>query len=172
MKIAWVSAFVGLMFSGMAVAAEGMADAVKLVEAGDLAGAKLILEAQAAKNPGNAAIQNYLRNVTLKLDAQAKVRRQLDAVVVPQFSLRDVSAREAFDYAVQQIKKNAPPTMNVNLVWMVPSEYPSRVTLQLQDIPASQALIYLAEVAGLRVSFEEHAIRVALPRSAVKPVSE
>jgi hypothetical protein len=90
-------------------------------------------------------------------------RRRLDGTILPKIDLRDASAKEAFDYTLQVINRSATDGKKTNIVWVVPSDYPNRVTLALDHVPASVALDYLAESAGLAVAYEEHAIKVSVP---------
>lgn len=147
--------------AGLALAEPGVADAVKASREGDLAGAKLILEAVLAKEPGNAAARNLLRTVDQQIAGREKARRIWEAVTIPRIDLRDASAREAFEFVGQQIARQAPGGRGPNLVWMVPAEYPNRVTLSLQNVPGATALDYVAQTAGLQVVFEPHALRVS-----------
>lgn len=141
--------------------AEDLQEAMKAYQAGDLAGAKGMLEAIALRDPRNQTVQTYLRMIGEKQAAQVAAKRQLDAIVIPKLEVRDVTAREAFDYAIQLINKNSTGGKKTNIVWMVPADYAGRVTLSLQDVPASEALKYLGEVGGLNVAIEEHAVKVS-----------
>ncbi|MCX7869131.1 MAG: hypothetical protein N2322_04180, partial [Terrimicrobiaceae bacterium] len=118
--------------------------------------------------PSNAAARLQLRRVIERQTRAEAMRLALSRIILPAVRLEDVSAREAMDYLTQAISKSR-PGFRLNTVWMVPPEHPGRVTLQLEDIPASEALRYAAEAAGLEISFEEHAVKVRAPAAALPP---
>jgi type II secretory pathway component HofQ len=130
-------------------------------QGGDLAGAKGMPEAIAQRDPRNQTVRTYLRMIAEKQAAQLAAKRRLDAIVIPKLEVRDVPAREAFDYAIQLINKNSTDGKKTNIVWMVPADYAGRVTLSLQDVPASEALKYLGNVGGLNVAIEEYAVKIS-----------
>jgi len=138
-----------------------MQSAVQAYQAGDLSGARLILEQILVKEPRNAAARNYLQTITEKEAKSAATKRRLDAVVIPKIDFRDVSAREAFEFTLQAIERGS--GAKPNLVWIVPAENPPRVTLALDNVPGATALTYIADLAGLKIAFEEHAVRVSAP---------
>lgn len=157
------------VIAGVALADPGVADAVKASREGDLSGSKLILEAVLAKEPGNTAARNLLRTVDQQIATRDRARRNLEAVTIPRINFQDVSAREAFDFVGQQIAKNSPDGRGPNLVWMVPADFPNRVTLSLQNVPGATALEYVAQSAGLRLVFEPHALRVVPADAGSEP---
>ncbi len=155
--------FVFFLTATLTCAADDMQEAMKAFHAGDLTGAKAALELIARNDPQNKTVPVYLRMIAAKQAGEIAARRRLDATILPKIDFRDVSAREAFEYAIQLINKNATDGKKTNIVWMVPSDFPARVTLALEQVPASVALTYIAESVGLAVAFEEHAIKVSVP---------
>lgn len=133
-------------------------DAVSDFQAGDLAAAKAILEGLAVKEPKNQAVQNYLRMVAERQAAEAAMRKKLNAVIIPKLELSDADSKQAFDFICQLINKNG--GFRPNLVWMVPPGSDKKITLSLDNIPGAEAMRYAAESAGLKLLFEEHAVRV------------
>lgn len=134
-------------------------EAMEAAREGRLEDARTLLLTLLQSDPSNAAARAQLHILTTRLQRAEAQRRQLSQVVLPTVRLEDASAREAFDYLAQVIQK-ARPGLRLNTVWMVPPEHPGRVSLQLDNIPASEALRYAAEAAGLRIEFEEHAVKI------------
>jgi len=133
-------------------------DAVSDFQAGDLVAAKVILEGLAVKEPKNQAVQNYLRLVAERQAGEAAMRKKLNAVIIPKLELSDADAKQAFDFICQLINKNG--GFRPNMVWMVPPGFDKKITLSLDNIPGAEAMRYAAESAGLKLLFEEHAVRV------------
>ncbi len=138
-------------------------DAVKAYQAGDWMDAKTQFDQILASDPKNQIAKNYLKLINEKVARQIAAQRKLESIVIPRLDLKDASAREAFEYLIQIINKSAPEGYRANLVWVVPADYAQRVTLSLEGVPATAALKYTAETAGLRASIEEFAIRVSMP---------
>ena len=154
-------AFLLIYVVGSAFAAEDLQEAVKTYQAGNLAEAKAMFEQMAAQDPKNRAVQNYLRMIATKQTGQVAMKKKLDAISISKVDLRDSSAREVFEFIFQLLNRNAPQGSHPNLVWAVPENYPKKITLSLENVPGSTALEYAAQLAGLKVSYEEFAVRVS-----------
>jgi len=150
-----------LVFSCAVFAAEDLQEAVKIFQSGNLTEAKAMFEQVAVKEPKNRAVQNYLRLIATKQAGQVTMKKKLDAISIAKVDLRDSSAREAFDYIFQLLNRNAPPGFHPNMVWAVPENYPKKITLSLESVPGSTVLEYAAQMAGLKVSYEEFAVRIS-----------
>ncbi len=138
-------------------------DALTAYKAGDLGTAKSLFESVLISDPKNLTAKNHLRLITQKLAKSSALKASLDAILLTKLELKDVSAREAFDYTAQAINKQSKDGFRLNLIWMVPEEYPNRVNLSLDNIPASADLEYLASNAGLRIAFEDYAVKISVP---------
>jgi hypothetical protein len=146
-----------------------MKDAMTAREAGDLAGAKALLEAVIYAYPSNVLARSQLSLVTQKLIKAQALQRRLQAIVLPKVELNDASVREAFDYMIQLINRSATGGFKLNTVWLVPEDYHQNVTLRLDGIPSSEALRQVAEAAGLGLAFDEHAVKVFVPKKPGTP---
>ena len=142
-------------------AADDMPDAVKTYQAGNLAEAKAMFEQIAVSEPKNRMAQNYLRLIVTKQAGQVAMKKKIDSIIVPKVDLRDTSAHEGFGFIFQLLNRNAPQGFHANLVWAVPENYPKKITLSLENVPGSAVLEYAAQVAGLKVSYEEFAVRIS-----------
>lgn len=156
--------FLFLLAANLHAATPTVQDAQAALQAGRLDEAKAVLDQILATDPRNAAAQNISRVVAQALARRAAARQQLERVTIPTLDLKDASAREAVDYTLQLIGKNSPQGTRPNLVWMVPPDFPGRVTIRLDNVPGATALEYVVGAAGLAVGFEEHAIRVTPAR--------
>ena len=156
-----VCAGLSVCFLGSVFAAEDMQDAVKTYQSGNLADAKAMFEQMAAKEPKNQAIQNYLRQIATRQAGQVAMKKKIDAIIVPKVDLRDTSAHEAFEFIFQLLNRNAPQGFHANMVWAVPENYQKNITLSLDKVPASAALEYTAQMVGLKVSYEEFAVKIS-----------
>ncbi len=138
-------------------------DGLTAYRAGDLTAAKALFESTLVTDPKNITAKNHLRLINQKLARSASLKKTLDGIMLSNLVLNDVSAREAFDYTAQLINKQGPEGFSLNLVWIVPADHPAKINLNLDGIPASAAIEYLASNAGLNVEFDEFAIKVSAP---------
>jgi hypothetical protein len=150
-----------LLGAGFSFAAEDLQEAVKAYQSGSLAEAKAVFEQAAAKEPKNQTVQNYLRQIATKQAGQVAMKKKLDAITVPKIDLRETSAKEAFEYIFQLLGRNAPKGFRPNMVWAVPEPFAKTITLALDNVPGSTVLEYAAQMAGLKVSYEEFAVRIS-----------
>lgn len=150
-----------LLSAGAVLGAEELPEAVKAYQAGNLEEAKAMFEQMAAKEPKNQAVQNYLRLIAKKQAGQLAMKKKLDGIVVSKVDLQDSSAHEAFAYIFQILNKNAPQGFHPNMVWVVPETHSKKITLALENVPGSTVLEYAAQMAGLKISYEEFAVRIS-----------
>jgi hypothetical protein len=146
---------------GSVFAAEDLQEAVKAYQSGRLAEAKAMFEQSAAKDPKNQIVQNYLRQIATKQAGQLLMKKKIDAIIVSKVDLRDSSAREAFDFIFQLLNRNAPQGFHPNMVWAVPENSSKKITLSLDNAPGCAVLEYAAQLSGLKVSYEEFAVRIS-----------
>ena len=148
-------------FLSSVFAAEDLQDAVKACQSGNLTEAKAMFEQVAAKEPKNQTAQNFLRQIATKQAGQLAMKKKIDAIIVPKVDLRDTSAHEAFKFIFQLLNRNASQGFHPNMVWAVPENSSRTITLALDNVPGSAALEYAAKLAGLKVSYEEFAVRIS-----------
>lgn len=137
-----------------------LAAAIKAFEGGDTETARMLLEAVLADDPGNKSAQTYLKQLASKTEANNVLQNQMKAIVLPSVNFQDVAAREAFLYVSQQVEKQSGGKNHLNVVWLGPADAGNRITLNLQNIPVSELLVYLAGLADLRVVYDRNAIKV------------
>ncbi len=82
--------------------------------------------------------------------AENEVRRQRAAglaqkVIIPKIQFADATPRECVDYVAQRVEKLTDGKQKVSVVWMVPETSTALVTLSLQNVPATEALRYIAK---------------------------
>lgn len=137
-------------------------DAVRAFKAGEYDTARTLFEAVLATEPKNAGAQNHLRMIALREKGigVAGLESSLRKVMLPKVDLREASAKEAFAFVAQQIEKQTDGKQKLNVVWMVPQDAGQLVTLNLQNVPATEVLRYIADSASLKLDYETYALRV------------
>jgi hypothetical protein len=130
---------------------------------GDYQGAKEAFEMAYQLDSRNTVAIGYLK--ALQRDDKSRPRgvpmeRQLASVVIPQIQFKDATLGSAVEYLKSSVKRQTNNQMSVNIVVQLPAEEMATktVTLNLSNLPFTEALKYLASVANLDVSFEKYAI--------------
>jgi len=89
----------------------------------------------------------------------------LENLRVPKLEFREATLDSALQYLTQQASTLSGGDLKLNFVVKLSPEQQSKtITLSLGDIPLSEVLKYVAELAGVSVSYETHAI-VIRPQS-------
>lgn len=145
-----------------------MMQAVRAYNGGDLETARTLFQVVLETNPKNTAAQNYLRTIKAQGRDGSSVAAALKKVTLPQVNFNNTSIREAITYISQQVSKQTAGKQAVNIVWMVPEGQDKTVTLSLQNVPAYEALRYVADAAGLQLEYDNFAVKVkpAEPKTA------
>jgi len=150
-----------LLFCCTAMAQTGNStfdEAVQAFKSGDYATSRTLFESVLAADPSNRGAQTYLAIIAKK--GTAGLEASLREIILPNVELNDSEAREAFTFVQTQIKKQTAGKQNLNIVWMVPEGSTPPVSLSLQKIPATEALRYIADSAGLELKYEPHALKI------------
>lgn len=79
-------------------------------------------------------------------------------IIIPRVQFRDATVAEAVDFLKVKSKELDKDKHGVNIVVRAGGPTPSpRITLDLKDVPVSEAIRYVAELAGLKVRGEPYA---------------
>ena len=134
--------------------------AVRSFHGGDYETARMLLETVVANDPRDQAAQNYLRMIQAQQKAGTSLAANLKKIILAKVEFQDTSAREAVTFVARQVTKQTGGKQAVNVVWMVPEGTDKTVTLSLQNIPASEALKYVAEASNLQVEYDHFAVKL------------
>jgi hypothetical protein len=116
--------------------------------------------------PNNRIAANYLRIIAAEEKKQggddaAVLRLRLDKTIIDRIDFRDASVGDALDFLGKKIAAVSPAGNKVNIVQQLTEEEKlTRVTLTLHNVPASEALKYIGQIANLTVSYEQFAVVV------------
>ncbi len=138
-----------------------VSEGIAAFKKGDYENARMLFDAALAQNPKDTTAQNYARIVALKIKSgNSGLQASLKTVIIPKIQFTDATPRECVDYVVQRIDKLTEGKQKVSVVWMVPESFNALVTLSLQNVPATEALRYIAEMAGLQIDYDTYAITI------------
>ena len=143
-------------------AAKLMTDGQRSYISGDITTAKAKFGQVLAMDPQNKPAANYLRMIKAaeeKGGGGGSLQKKLNGLVLPRVNLKDTTFGTALDYLKQQAAKEGTP---VSFVTQLPADFlnTKTVTLALDNVPFTEALRYVGELAGVTFTIEQYAISV------------
>ena len=141
---------------------------------GDIDKAKSAFEMAYSLDSRNATVIGFLRQIAViektrppKVDRE----RQLSGVIIPKINFKEATLGSALDFVKKTVVEQSGGRQSVSFVVQMPQEQVNTmtVTLSLQNIPASEAIRYLADLANATVTYEAYAV-VFKPKATGAPV--
>ncbi len=162
MKFLLVLALVGSAFSAFAQSASQLAsEAQRAYISGDAETAKAKFQMVLQIDPTNVVARNYLRIIQTqekKSGAGVQLEKKLSTVILPTVKFQDATFGTALEYLKQQAAKQS---AQVSFVTQLPQEaLDNKVTLNLSNVPFTEALRYLCELNNAKYSIERYAILI------------
>jgi hypothetical protein len=115
-------------------------------------------------DPKNPTANNFLGVIRAQEQAAGpgvQMEKQFKTLVLPKVELRDLSVADALDRLKQLVARQSEGKIAANFVAKLPPEtLQQKVTLNLANVPVTEALRYLGELADLQFGFEKYAIVV------------
>jgi len=137
---------------------------------GDLAKAKSAFEMVYKMDSRNQVAIGYLRRIKVDEGSQPKgndQEKQLAALIIPQIQFREATLGAALDYFKKAVEKQSGGKQAINFVVKLPAEQVNTqsVTLNLANVPVTEALRYMGELVNATFVYEKYAILVK-PKTA------
>lgn len=136
---------------------------------GDVESAKKSFQAAYKLDPKNQVAIGFMRKIAAEEKNKPQVstlQKQLEKLIVPKVEFREATLASALDFLKQTAAKNSDGKVVVSFVLQVPEEKKMEtITLALANIPYSEVLRYMGEVASLDFVYDKYAI-VVKPRAA------
>jgi hypothetical protein len=130
---------------------------------GDIEKAKAAFETAYSMDSRNVTVINFLRQIRAVEATRPKSvnrERQLSAIIIPKIQFREATLSSALDFLKKEVDRLSGGRAPVSFVLQMPAEQANSltVTLNLTNIPASEAIRYLAELAGATVTYDTYAV--------------
>jgi hypothetical protein len=127
-------------------------------------------------DPRNKTALGYLKMIKAQQAKQGgapEQEKQLQALVLPQIQFRDATLGSALDYMKNQAAKLSNNKVAVNFVVQLPDDVVNTrtVTLNLANVPFTEALRYLGDLGGVSFTYEKYAIKVTPKAGAAAPTT-
>jgi hypothetical protein len=142
-----------------------MTEAQRAYLRGDTQAAKEKFQTILARDSGNQSAQNYLRMIEALERSEGpggQLAKQLESLILPKVEFRDATFGSALEYLKQQADKQSQGKTKVNFVVSLPPDFVEtrRVSLNLSNVPFTEALRYLGDLAEVKFSVEKYAVLV------------
>ncbi len=141
--------------------------------AGNYSSAKTKFELVLAADPKNVVAKNYLKMIAAaesQAGPGAKTEAQLKKLILPQVEIREATLDSALEYLRQQAAKASGDKLKPSFVLQPGVNSAAPVTLRLSNIPFTEALRYVGELAAVQFSIDQYAISVR-PKAASVPAA-
>jgi hypothetical protein len=147
-----------------------MTEAQRAYLRGDTQAAKEKFQTILARDPGNQTAQNYLRMIEALERSEgsgSQLAKQLESLILPKVELRDATFGSALEFLKQQADKLSQGKTKVNFVVSLPPDFveTKRVSLNLSNVPFTEAMRYLGDLVEVKFSVEKYAVLVK-PKAA------
>ena len=129
---------------------------------GDLETAKSKFQLVNQMDPRNIPAIAYLKQIALQ-EAQKPTspqqEKQLSQLIIPKIEFKEATFTSALDFMRRKASELSGGKQSVNFVVQLPPESQNiPVSLNLQNIPFTEALRYVAELAGAKVEYQKFAV--------------
>lgn len=140
---------------------------------GDFTTAQQLLSRVAAANPKHQETANLLAYIRANHKAPDNtLKTQYAAVILPKVELADVTLTEALE-GLRVLSKNASGGKVMPNVIVKGEELGQRkLSLSLANIPLSEALNYVTQLAGAKATYDKHAVIVSSTADTITSAAE
>jgi hypothetical protein len=128
---------------------------------GDVESAKRAFSMAYQIDPRNPVAVAGLKQIALqqgKGGGSAQVEKQLSALIIPQIQFKDANFASALEALKAKVTEVSGGKQAANFVVKPGVDQNTAVTLSLTNVPVTEALRYLAELANSKVEYEKYAI--------------
>jgi len=116
------------------------------------------------KNPSHPQTLAMMATIKQKLgEDNTALRHSYEKVILPKFEVTEVTLDESLQ-ALRILARNASKgTVVPNIIIKNPELGKKQVTLSLTSVPLSEAINYLAQLAGAKLSYEKSGVMLSSP---------
>lgn len=126
---------------------------------GDFETANILLTQVAAANPAHTDTQNMLRYIKAHAKpAASTLIKEYAAVTIPKIDMQEVTLLEALD-GLRLLSKNASQgKVSPNVIVKGADLGQKKISLNLSNVPLSEAIQLLSQLTGCKATYEKHAV--------------
>jgi hypothetical protein len=143
---------------------------------GDLVTAKRNFVIANKMDPKNPTVIGFLKQIAAaeaKNPSGASSEHEYRDIVIPQIQFKEATFASAVDFMKKKVSDLTGGKKSINIVNKLPAEAQNTpITLNLTNIPFTEALRYIAELVGAKVEYQKYAVVLAPAVGGAAPVSE
>jgi len=142
---------------------EWVAQAQAAYQQGDLKTARQLISIAQKLDPRNTAVTALMRKIQLEEKKRGPVdsiEKRLRAVILPRVQFQDAPLAQALEALKQQVAIASENKVTLSIVAQLPPSLlqSKTISLDLTAVPASEALRYVAALAGAAVVYDPFAV--------------
>jgi hypothetical protein len=143
---------------------------------GDLVTAKRNFVIANKMDPKNPTVIGFLKQIAAaeaKNPSGASSEHEYRDIVIPQLQFKEATLNSAVDFMKKKVSDLTGGKKSINIVnKLSPEAQNTPITLNLTNIPFTEALRYIAEMVGAKVEYQKYAVVLAPAVGGAAPVSE
>lgn len=125
---------------------------------GDFEQAQLLLNQVAAKQPNHFETKALLAQIRTQMKPEGSLRKSYQSVTLQKIEFTDVSLEEAVE-GLRALSKAATEGKVVpNIIIKDSSLSAKKLSLNLRNLPLTDAIQYLADLSGAKTVYDKHAV--------------
>ena len=142
---------------------------------GDITTAKAKFTEANRMDPKNPIVIGYLKQIAIqeqRAPQSPQIEKQLASIIVPQVQFREATFGSALDFLKKKATELSGGKQTVNFVVAPGIDQDGiKVTLNLSNVPLTEALRYVAELANAKVEYQKYAVMIK-PANATASTTE
>jgi hypothetical protein len=143
---------------------------------GDVPTAKRNFEMANKLDPKNPTVIGFLKQIAAaeaKNPALASTEIEYRGIIIPQLQFKEATLNSAIEFMKKKVSDLTGGKKSINIVNKLgPEAQNTPITLNLTNIPFTEALRYIAELVGAKVEYQKYAVVLAPAGGGAAPVSE
>ena len=125
---------------------------------GDFVTARAFLTQVAAANPSHPHTQNMLRYINAHAKQESTLKRDYAAVTLPKIDMQEVTLQEAVTGLRVMAKNASQGKVSPNVIIKGTALAEKKLSLNLANVPLTEAIEYLAQLSGAKATYDKHAV--------------
>ena len=95
-----------------------------------------------------------------RIEKKDQIRKKLQSIIIPTLEFQEVPLSDGLEFLNAKCGQLDPSSQGVDFIIAKGVQKNAPITLRLSNVPAFEALRYISELAGARVTIEAHAVVV------------
>jgi len=125
---------------------------------GDMETAYQLLTAVEARNPNHFETKALLAQIRTRMKPTGSLKKNYEAVIIPKIEFSEVTLQEAVDGLRGLSKAASSGKVVPNIIIKDPALATKTISLDIRNLPLSEAIQYVGDLAGAKTVYDKHAV--------------